>query len=212
MRQMPERMRDPKGGSEVKILVIADTESRSLWDFYDPSRLEGVELIISCGDLNPHYLEFLVTLSGRPLLYVHGNHDTVYEKTPPGGCECIEDRIVRFKDLRILGLGGSMRYKDGPFMYTERQMRRRVLKARLKAALSGGVDLFVTHVPPAGCGDMEDLPHRGFACFNTFLNAVRPRFMLHGHVHKTYGHFQRERAHESGTRIINAYDYYILEV
>ena len=205
-------MRDPKGGSEVKILVIADTESRSLWDFYDPSKLEGVDLIISCGDLNPHYLEFLVTLSGCPLFYVHGNHDHVYEKTPPEGCECLEDRIVHFKDLRILGLGGSMRYKDGPFMYTERQMRRRVLKARLKAALSGGVDLFVTHVPPAGCGDMEDLPHRGFECFNTFLNAVRPRFMLHGHVHKTYGHFQRERAHESGTRIINAYDYYILEV
>ena len=196
----------------MKILVVADEPEKALWDYFDRERVNGVELIISCGDLNPHYLEFLVTLSGCPLFYVHGNHDHVYEKTPPEGCECLEDRIVHFKDLRILGLGGSMRYKDGPFMYTERQMRRRVLKARLKAALSGGVDLFVTHVPPAGCGDMEDLPHRGFACFNTFLNAVRPRFMLHGHVHKTYGHFQRERAHESGTRIINAYDYYILEV
>lgn len=196
----------------MKILVIADTESRSLWDFYDPSKLEGVDLIISCGDLNPRYLEFLVTLSGCPLLYVHGNHDSVYEKTPPEGCECLEDRIVRCKGLRILGLGGSMRYKEGPFMYTERQMRMRVLKARIKAALCGGVDLFVTHVPPGGCGDLEDLPHRGFACFNTFLNAVRPRFMIHGHVHKTYGKFRRERTHESGTRIINAYDYYILEV
>lgn len=196
----------------MKILVIADTESRSLWDFFDSSKLEGVDLIISCGDLNPRYLEFLVTLSGCPLLYVHGNHDSVYEKTPPEGCECLEDRIVRCKGLRILGLGGSMRYKEGPFMYTERQMRMRVLKARIKAALCGGVDLFVTHVPPGGCGDLEDLPHRGFACFNTFLNAVRPRFMIHGHVHKTYGKFRRERTHESGTRIINAYDYYILEV
>lgn len=196
----------------MKILVIADIESRSMWDFYDPSKLEGVDLIISCGDLNPRYLEFLVTLSGCPLLYVHGNHDSVYEKTPPEGCECLEDRIVRCKGLRILGLGGSMRYKEGPFMYTERQMRMRVLKARIKAALCGGVDLFVTHVPPGGCGDLEDLPHRGFACFNTFLNAVRPRFMIHGHVHKTYGKFRRERTHESGTRIINAYDYYILEV
>lgn len=65
----------------MKILVIADIESRSMWDFYDPSKLEGVDLIISCGDLNPRYLEFLVTLSGCPLLYVHGNHDSVYEKT-----------------------------------------------------------------------------------------------------------------------------------
>lgn len=109
----------------MKILIIADTESRSLWDFYDPSKLEGVDLIISCGDLNPRYLEFLVTLSGCPLLYVHGNHDSVYEKTPPEGCECLEDRIVRCKGLRILGLGGSMRYKEGPFMYTERQIDRK---------------------------------------------------------------------------------------
>lgn len=36
---------------EMKILAVADEESRSLWDFYDRSKLEGVELILSCGDL-----------------------------------------------------------------------------------------------------------------------------------------------------------------
>ena len=78
-------MRDPKGGSEVKILVIADTESRSLWDFYDPSKLEGVDLIISCGDLSVNYLDFLVTMTNCPLLYVHGNHDDIYDVKPPEG-------------------------------------------------------------------------------------------------------------------------------
>ena len=47
----------------MKILAIADEESKSLWDFFDKSKLEGIDLIISCGDLNPHYLSFLVTLS-----------------------------------------------------------------------------------------------------------------------------------------------------
>ena len=46
----------------MKILVIGDHESKSLWDFYDPSKLEGIDLIISCGDLSPRYLSFLVTL------------------------------------------------------------------------------------------------------------------------------------------------------
>ena len=44
----------------MKILVVADEESKSLWDFYTPRKLKGIDLIISCGDLSPAYLEFLV--------------------------------------------------------------------------------------------------------------------------------------------------------
>ena len=196
----------------MKILVVADIESKALWDYFEPGRLEDVDLIISCGDLAPRYLEFLVTMAHCPLIYVHGNHDGHYEKDPPEGCECIEDRIYRWKGLRILGLGGSMRYKEGPCMYTERDMAIRVLKARLRSILTGGVDLLVTHAPARGWGDMEDLPHRGFACFDSFLRSVRPAYLIHGHVHKTYGHFQRVREHDSGTRLINAYEYYYLEI
>ena len=191
----------------MKILVVADTESKALWDYFEPAKLEDVELIISCGDLNPRYLEFLVTFAHCPLLYVHGNHDVQYSEQPPEGCECIEDRIYRFRGLRILGLGGSMRYKEGGCMYSEAEMRRRVLRARVKALFTGGVDILVTHAPAKGWGDLEDLPHRGFACFNTLLTALHPRLMLHGHVHKTYGHFTRERTHDAGTRLINAYEY-----
>ena len=43
----------------LNILVLADEESASLWDFFEPSKLEGIDLIISCGDLNPQYLSFL---------------------------------------------------------------------------------------------------------------------------------------------------------
>ncbi len=112
----------------MKILVIADEESKFLWDFFEKSKLEGIDLIISCGDLDPRYLSFLVTLSTVPVLYVHGNHDGKYEKVPPEGCTCIEDQIYVHEGIRILGLGGSMRYKPGPHQYTERQMRQRVAK------------------------------------------------------------------------------------
>ena len=77
----------------MKILAIADEESKSLWDFFDRSKLEGVDLIISCGDLDPRYLSFLVTLSNVTVLYVHGNHDGKYETVPPEGCICIEDQV-----------------------------------------------------------------------------------------------------------------------
>ena len=102
----------------MRILTIADKECRALWDYYQPGTLKGVDLILSCGDLDPDYLQFLVTMAGCPLLYVRGNHDERYDRKPPLGCTCIEDKVYDFHGLRILGLGGSMRYKNSPCMYT----------------------------------------------------------------------------------------------
>ena len=57
-------------------------------------------------------------------------------------------------------------------------------------------------------GDLDDLPHRGFECFNTALESWNPDYMVHGHVHQCYGRdFQRERQHACGTTIINACGY-----
>lgn len=197
----------------MKILVIADVESKSLWDYFSPDKLEGVELIISCGDLSSRYLEFLVTLGNCTLLYIRGNHDTGYDKKPPDGCICIENMIYNHRGMRIAGLGGSMKYKESPDMYTEREMAARVRKLSRKARFTGGIDLLVTHAPPAGYGDLEDLPHRGFACFNELLMKVRPLYLLHGHVHKNYSRgFERRREHPSGAVIINAYESCILEI
>ena len=197
----------------MRILAVADEPSKALWDFYTPDKLEGIDLIISCGDLSPHYLQFLVTLSSCPLLYVPGNHDDCYEKDPPEGCVNIDEKIFNFRGLRIMGLGGSMRYKDSPNMYTEKQMAARAARMQGKILYTGGIDLLVTHAPARGYGDLEDLPHRGFACFNTIMNKCRPLYMLHGHVHGNYtAHFERVTQHPSGTRIINAYISYLLDI
>ena len=85
-------------------MVIADEESKYLWNHFDKSKLDGADLIISCGDLDPRYLSFLVTLSAVPVLYVHGNHDGKYEQIPPEGCTCIEER---FMNTRGSGSWGS---------------------------------------------------------------------------------------------------------
>ena len=39
----------------MKILAVADEECKALWDYFTPDKLEGVELIIACGDLSRHY-------------------------------------------------------------------------------------------------------------------------------------------------------------
>ena len=97
----------------MKILAISDVTAKYYFDFYKPGKLDGIDLILSCGDLHREYLEFLVTMSNRPVLYVHGNHDECYDQFPPLGCTCIDDMIYVHQGVRILGLGGSHRYRDG---------------------------------------------------------------------------------------------------
>ena len=190
----------------MKILAIADEESKYLWDFFEKSKLEGIDLIISCGDLDPLYLSFLVTLSTVPVLYVHGNHDGKYEKFPPEGCTCIEDQIFVYQGVRILGLGGSMRYKPGPHQYTERQMRQRVAKLWFQLFRKRGFDILVTHSPAYQLNDGRDLPHQGFRSFIKLIEKYKPKFFLHGHVHLSYGRNHKRYDKYQDTHVINAYE------
>ena len=229
----------------MKILLISDTEERSLWDNWTEATarsLADVDFILSAGDLKAEYLEFLVTMLNVPLVYVRGNHDGQYDERPPEGCENAEDTIVELEcgkgtsgqRVRILGLGGSMRYREGaPDMYTEREMEERIRKAERiirKRRMTGRIkslvrpagtgsskkdepafDILLTHAPCRGYGDMEDLPHRGFECFNVLLNKYSPQLHCYGHVHKEYGRIDRRLSHPSGTLLINGSGYQIID-
>lgn len=140
----------------MKILLVSDEEDKYLWEYYRPGHLKGYDLILSAGDLKAEYLSFLVTMANRPLLYVHGNHDSSYDSNPPEGCECVDDRLVTVNGLRILGLGGCQRYNGGSYQYTERQMERRIRRLRFKLMCAGGIDIVLTHAPVRGYGDEDN--------------------------------------------------------
>ena len=196
----------------MKILTIADEECTALWDYYIPGRLKEYDLIISCGDLKASYLSFLVTMARCPVLYVHGNHDTGYERKPPEGCNCIDDHFVTYNGIRILGLGGCRKYHPGPHQYTEKQMRRRIRRLKFQLWWHKGVDIVVTHAAPEGLGDDEDMAHWGFACLRELIEKYHPTYLVHGHVHMNYNHeIPREMEHQ-GTRVINAFERYVIEV
>ena len=196
----------------MKILVLADEPDKMLWDHLDRRRLEGIDLVVSCGDLSGSYLSFLTCFTSAPILYVHGNHDTSYVRKPPEGCICIDGELYIYKGVRILGLGGCMRYKNTDHQYTEWEMRKRVIKLLPKLFFRRGFDILVTHAPAKDIGDSKDLAHRGFEAFVWLLNRFKPKFMLHGHVHKEYSHeFVRERKH-GDTRVVNAWMSYVIEL
>ena len=189
----------------MKILAIADQEAKALYDYYRPGKLKDYDLIIACGDLRVSYLEFLVTMARCPLLYVHGNHDDRFSREPEG-CICIDDTVFVYQGLRILGLGGSFRYGSGPYMFTEKEMRRRIRRLWWKLRRAGGIDILVTHAPARGLNDLDDLAHRGFACFNRLLERYRPRYFVHGHIHRSYGVDIPRRTQYGDTTVINAFE------
>ena len=196
----------------MKLLAVADEESKALWDYYTPDKLQDVEMILACGDLNRHYLEYLVTMAPVPVFYVHGNHDESYDRNPPEGAICIDDDVVEYHGLRIAGLGGACRYRTGAWQFTEAEMKKRVARLRSKIERHRGVDVLVTHAPLHGYGDLNDLAHRGFTVFRDLLDRYRPQLMLHGHVHMSYGaNLQREYQYGS-TRIVNCFERVYLDV
>ncbi len=195
----------------MKILAIADEESKYLWDFYERGKLEDIDLILSAGDLAPEYLTFLVTMASVPVLYVHGNHDDKYAYKPPEGCICIDDSIYVYQGVRIMGLGGSMRYRPGDHQYTDAEMAKRVKKLRWKLLRYGGVDILLTHAPAFEINDGRDLPHQGFRIFVKLIEKYKPKFFIHGHVHMTYGRTHKRYDKYKETHIINAYERCVFE-
>ncbi len=196
----------------MKILVLADVTSKYLYDFYEEGKLDSYDLILSAGDLPSVYLSFLVTFAKCPVFYIRGNHDTYYDEKPPEGCECVEDRILTYQGIRILGLGGSMRYHPGPDQYTEKEMQRRVRKLWFPLLKNRGFDILLTHAPAKGINDQPDLPHHGFDAFNTLMEKYNPRYMVHGHVHMNYGYHIPRETQVGQTTVVNAYERYEIEI
>ena len=209
-----------------KLLTVSDEIVESLWTERVAERFGSVDLVLAAGDLPFDYLDFLASALDRPLVFVPGNHDadlSGYSRRRgmwlasgfparypgPDGAVNADGRVVEVAGLRIAGLGGSIRYNDGPNQWTERQQARRAARL-VRAARKRPVDVLLTHSPPLGVGDRDDPPHRGFACLHMVVERLRPKVFVHGHIHP---HGQPVPDRSMGeTRVLNTVGYRILEV
>lgn len=213
----------------MRILTVSDKVEPVLYGPYLRERVGKIDLVLGCGDLPDYYLEYIVSLLDAPLFYVHGNHDPQAPtgKEPPNAAvkeynihdwgADLHGRTIRYGGLLLAGLDGCRRYKPGaPFQYSEWEVSWQVFRLlqRLRwNRLRYGryLDILITHAPPRGIHDAEDLPHRGFTSYLKLLRSVRPTLMIHGHTHI----YNRNTVTESdfgATRIINTYGYRVLEL
>jgi calcineurin-like phosphoesterase family protein len=188
----------------VRVLSVSDEVVDSL--YYGGAEELAPDLIVAAGDLPFDYLEKLMAHFGVPCVFVPGNHDrdlSGFKKTRAGWTEAglpvrdpgpegavnADGRIVTVAGVRIAGLGGCIRYNDGPNQYreaTQRQRANRLALRRFAYRMMPGksaVDILLTHSPARGIGDAEDGPHRGFRCFLPLVYRLRPQLLLHGHIH-----------------------------
>ena len=204
----------------MRILAVSDRVVDAVYGRGIRQRFQDVDLVIACGDLPYSYLEYIVSMLNVPCFYVHGNHDgPEYMSngavlTKPGGWIDLDGQSVEEQGVLLAGLEGSIRYKpDAPYQYTEREMALRawrMIPALLVNRLQYGryVDILVTHSPPQGIHDDDDLAHRGFETFLDFMERFRPRFLLHGHKH-AYG-TEPTRTAYAQTEVINVCPYRVI--
>ncbi len=155
------------------------------------------------------HLDALSTRYAAPLLFVRGNHD------PPGrrggyprDAE-IDGRIVHERGLVIAGLEGSRRYGSGPHQYREWEMLAKVVGLWLRLRWRP-LDMLITHGPPAGVHEGPDPAHRGLLAVRRAVEWMRPRLLLHGHVHP-YGRPVPD-SQLGATRVLNVVGHRLIEL
>jgi predicted phosphodiesterase len=212
-------------------LAVSDEVDNAL--SADVGPVHDARLVVACGDLPFDYLDYLMNALDTPLVFVPGNHDpdvsgyrtsraglTLNAGLParppwPDGAVSAERAVVDVAGLRIAGLGGCLRYRDGPNQYTQRQQARRARslarRARWRAARDGrGVDVLLTHAPPRGVGDREDRAHQGFEALNWLTGRLQPPLLLHGHIHPDE---TPARVHRLGRTVVrNVVGHHLLDI
>ena len=205
----------------MKILAVSDQVVNGIYSSRIRERFSDVEMVLSCGDLPYSYLEYIVSMLNVDCFFVHGNHDCPEYTadgrtlTAPDGWLNLDGRAVEAKGLLLAGLEGSMRYRPrAPFQYTESEMVYKVwclTPALLMNRVLHGryLDVLITHSPPFGIHDGEDLTHRGFKAFLWLMARFRPRYLLHGHKH-IYGP-EPSRTRYLDTEVVNVYPFRLVE-
>jgi hypothetical protein len=218
----------------MKLLCISDQIDPLVYSSAIKERFNGIDMVLSAGDLPMDYLEFIVSSLNKPLLFVFGNHNLAdfhhYRGANPvpifdwelgqgnglgSGAIHIGSRIKREEGLIVAGLGGSIRYNRGDNQYTNVQMYLEILKlipAMLMNRFFRGryLDILLTHAAPEGIHDKPDPCHRGFSAFLWFMRTFKPKYLIHGHIH-LYDLSDVRTTWYNQTQVINAYSHYIID-
>lgn len=129
----------------------------------------------------------------------------------------IKDTVTgKERPLLMAGVSGSLKYNNGLCQYSDFEMKLKLIKMipkllKNKKKYGTYLDIFLTHATPRHIHDHEDPCHKGFECFNWFIEKFKPTYMIHGHIH-LYDMREERIGVYNNTTVINAYAHHILEI
>ncbi|MDD7534363.1 MAG: metallophosphoesterase [Treponema sp.] len=129
----------------------------------------------------------------------------------------IKDSVTgKERPLLMAGVSGSLKYNNGLCQYSDFEMKLKLIKMipkllKNKKKYGTYLDIFLTHATPRHIHDHEDPCHKGFECFNWFIEKFKPTYMIHGHIH-LYDMREERIGVYNNTTVINAYAHHILEI
>ncbi len=207
----------------MKILSVSDVETPFIYSPTIKKKFADIDWIIGCGDLRYSYLEYMMSMLNKPLYFVRGNHccdefSCGECRKMPWGAEDLHKKVIYNPQYNLImaGIEGSIRYSGKSYQYTQGEMWEFVWRLVPELLLNKWrygryLDLFITHAPPWGIHDKEDLPHQGIKAFRWLIERFQPRYHIHGHIHIYSPNTVRETQF-NGTRVINTFGYYELKL
>jgi Icc-related predicted phosphoesterase len=182
----------------MKICAISDLHG------YLP-KIDPCDLLLIAGDVCPFTShdpafqkswltgEFAIWMDNQPakkIVWTAGNHDFALQN--PQLCaklQCTVDDQREFGGARIWCSPWTPEFDDWAFMDDEAGLARRYAK------IPAGIDILVTHGPPAGFGDRLFTGQTvGSTALLDCIKTLEPRLVVFGHIHEGYGKYQVGRS------------------
>lgn len=165
---------------DVTAVVLADLHMCFYEDvrkIKEVLRSEPYDCVIFLGDIMAEDIkEFVPCAGGRPCLYILGNHDEWGQNNNIPGLTYIDGRTVSVNGVRISGVSGGPKYKEGPYgMRTEEEVREALSHIE-------DTDILISHESPYHLLN-PNRSHAGFQAISDFLDEKRPPLHIFGHHH-----------------------------
>lgn len=193
-----------------RIVAISDTHSRHE---KMPALPDG-DILIHAGDATglgkldeiTEFNRWLGTLPHKHKIFVAGNHDWLFEKSPElaralmTNAIYLQDNLVEIEGLKIYGSPWQPRFFNWAF-----NVNRGVPIAQKWALIPYDTDVLITHGPPHGIMDnvfdpwADTVEAVGCEELLPVVKRIKPRAHIFGHIHAGYGQVEID-----GIQFINA--------
>ncbi|BCO10646.1 hypothetical protein GF1_30220 [Desulfolithobacter dissulfuricans] len=178
----------------MKITVLSDTHTR-----HNQVSIPPGDILIFAGDMNncrdeqdvADFNSFLATLPHHHKVVIGGNHDHQLAQNPQAAKALLPEAIYLQDELVVIG---GLTIYGAPWqpVFNDRACdafalpRGRALEEKW-AMIPPGIDILVTHSPPAGILDQDGPVAHGCCDLTAAVNVFRPKYHVFGHIHSNHG-------------------------